>query len=315
MRDYESFVVATGDGRWRLELVPAFGGVINSLIHTAADGRCFELIEGHRSRAGFEQDRYYHNVPLYPFVNRLDGGRYRHQGDNHRFALNEPATGNSLHGFLYRRVPQVENVVSDLHSAEATLVWHYAGDEPGYPFAADIRLQFRLHTEAGLAITFSVRNLHQAAVPLAIGLHPYYTLGGKVDDWHLQLPAGARVLLDARMLPTGELGQFTRFAAPALIGDARFDDCFELVSAGEEHACTRLWSPAAGIGVELWQRLQDYPMQQVFIPPDRGSIAIEPVSGGINCFNTGTKLRLLAPGEEFSARSGVRIMQHLSPHS
>jgi aldose 1-epimerase len=277
-------------------------------VYATADGHRAELIEGHQSRAGFEQDRYYHNVPLYPFVNRLDAGCYQHRGNTYRLALNEPSTGNSLHGFLFRRVPQVEKVVSDLHSAEVTLAWHYPGDDPGYPFAADIRQHWHLHTETGLTIEYSVRNLHHAPVPLAIGLHPYFRLGGKVDDWILQLPAGLRVLLDGRMLPTGELAPFTRFATPVLIGDVRFDDCLELVPTGEDEACTRLWSPTSRIGLELWQRLQDYPMQQVFIPPDRGSIAIEPVSGGINCFNTGTKLRLLGPGEVFSARNGVRIM-------
>ncbi|HTR01518.1 MAG TPA: hypothetical protein VMH83_16080 [Candidatus Acidoferrum sp.] len=309
MQDYESFTLATGDGRWSLELVPAFGGVANKLVYTAPDGTQTPLIAGHGNRAGFEQDRYFRGVPLYPFINRLRDGRYLHEGREYRFRLNEPASGNSLHGFLFTRPPQVEDVVTGPQIAEATLVWHYAGDVAAYPFPAQIRLQFRLHSEAGVSVTFRVRNFHATAVPLAIGWHPYFTLGVPVDELMLQLPPAQRTELDARQLPTGRLLGFERFTKGGRIGDIRLDDCFELQATVKEHVTSRLWSPATGFGIELWQRVADYPLLQVFIPPDRRSIALEPVSGGIDCFNTGRHLRLLGNGDVFAARCGVRIMQ------
>ena len=51
---------------------------------------------------------------LYPFVNRLDGGRYTYRGQSYQFAVNEPARNNSLHGLLMTE-----------HAAALTLLYAY----------------------------------------------------------------------------------------------------------------------------------------------------------------------------------------------
>jgi len=308
MQDYESIVVATGDGCYRLELVPAFGRVSNSLIHTAADGTQTALIAGLYSRADLELDRYFRGVALYPFVNRLKDGCYVHNGKRFQFALNEPALGNSLHGFLYKQRPRVEQERSSQQEAEVTLVWRYAGDVPAYPFAAEVRLHCHLHSEHGLTLSFTVKNLHHQPVPLAIGWHPFFTLGQKLDELWLQLPPVNRIEVNERLLPTGASRRFDRFDQATAIGDLGLDDCMELLDTGQERASTLLCSPKTGQGIEIWQMTAEYPYLQVFTPPDRLSIAIEPVSGGINCFNTGRHLRLLGSDEVFAARCGVRMM-------
>ena len=76
---------------------------------------------------------------LYPFVNRLDGGRYTYRGQSYQFAVNEPARNNSLHGLLMTE-----------HAAALTLLYSYPGDNPGYPFPAEIRLTYHLTRHAGL---------------------------------------------------------------------------------------------------------------------------------------------------------------------
>ena len=41
-----------------------------------------------------------HGAPLIPWPNRLGGGRYRFDGQDHQVALTEPEKNNAIHGFL-----------------------------------------------------------------------------------------------------------------------------------------------------------------------------------------------------------------------
>jgi aldose 1-epimerase len=318
MQDYGSVVIATGDGRWRLELVPVWGGLSNRLSYVTTTGQQLELLAGHQDQQARDADRYFRGVPLYPFVNRLADGAYQHQGQRYQFPLNEPALHNSLHGFLWQRPAQLVDMQQGPLTATATLQWDYAGDMAAYPFPARIQMQWSLHSHQGLQLEFRVLNLHSAPVPLAIGWHPYFCLATQharacVDDWLLQLPRVTRVQLDARQLPTGREQRFTEFTVLRALAQQQFDDCFVLAATDEQAVCTRLWSPQLQHGLELWQQAAHYPLLQVFIPPARDSIALEPVSGGINCFNSGEHLLLLASGATFAARCGVRIMQALPP--
>lgn len=308
MNDVESVVIATGCGTYSLELLPAFGGIANRLSHVDAAGKRTELIAGCGTRAALEQDRHFRGTALWPFVNRLDGGSYHHLNQLYSFPVNEPAFNNALHGFLFALVPEVKLLAATGTDAAVALHYRYQGTNPAYPFPAEIILHFLLQADTGLTVSFEVRNLHQAAVPLGIGWHPYLALGQPVDELLLQLPPVQRVEVDARMLPTGIKSAFNRFARPARLAGVQLNDCMMLREAAAERVSCHLSSPATGRGVELWQMAGEYPYLQVFIPPDRQSIALEPVSCGINAFNTGEGLRLLEPQQVFSARCGVRMI-------
>ncbi len=308
MHDVESVVITTPDGSYELELLPQFGGLANRLTYIDGSGRRLELIAGCGSRAELEQDRYFRGIGLYPFVNRLADGRYRHLGVDYQFPINEPQYNTSLHGFLFTLVPEVKVLPANDTGVAVELHYHYQGENAAYPFAAEVVLHFELDSSSGLTVTFTVRNLHHAAVPLGIGWHPYLALGQSVDELQLQLPPVQRVEVDDRMLPTGTKRAFNRFAKAARLTGVQLNDCMALRPQEGERASCYLWSPARGHGIEIWQNAQEYPYLQVFIPPDRQSLAIEPVSCGINAFNTGEGLHLLEPQHAFSARCGVRMM-------
>jgi aldose 1-epimerase len=305
----ELVIAATADGSWRMEVVPAWGGVLNRLIYTAPGCAPVDLLAGNADAAAFQADRYFRGAPLYPWVNRLDGGRYRLGDRAFQFSVNEAGTNTSLHGFLYRLQPRVTACVEAAHAAAITLQYDYAGANPGYPFPARIGLRYEVQRDAGLAVRFSVCNLHEAPVPVGCGWHPYFTLGLPVDALLLQLPSARRVLVNERLLPTGEKQAFRDFATLTRIGDWRVDSSFLLDAAPGQRACTRLWSATQNRGIELWQHAADFPYLHVFIPPDRQSIALEPVSSGIDAFNTGEHLRMLAPGATFEASCGLHVLQ------
>lgn len=302
--------VATGDGRWRMLALPARGGLLASLQYRRADtGAWQDLLAGPGpDRPGFSNP-FFRGVPLYPFPNRLRDGCWRYAGEQLHFPLNEPQRGNALHGFLYRRALQALIVRESLHEAGITLQLDYAGDEAGYPFAAWVELQYHLDSEAGLRFDLMVTNRHAYSVPLGLGWHPYLCLNGIVDSWYLQLPPCECVEVDERMLPVGRLSAMTRFRERERIHDWQVDHCFRLLPTTGQQT-TRLWEGAAmdAFGVELWQDASAFPGLQVYIPPDRQSLALEPVSCGIDALNTGEGLRWLEAGECWVASCGLRVM-------
>lgn len=228
MKYYESVVVATGDGTYAMELLPGCGGILNRLTHTRGMGQKTELMAGLPDQQALANDRYYRGAPLYPWVNRLDAGRYEYQDRHYQGETNESDTKTSLHGFLVGIRPGIVELEELEQTAFVTLLYRYQGENPVYPFAADISLRYSLHSNDGLSLQFDVLNRHHAVVPLGLGWHPYFTLG--------------------------------------------------------------------------------LPFIHIFIPPDRLSVALEPVSCGINAFNTGDALVHLEAGAVYSASCGVRLI-------
>lgn len=306
--DYCALILRTPSG-CELELLPAAGGLTNRLRLCVA-GAAHEVIAGLADRAALIDDHLYRGVPIFPVINRLDGGRYTHLGSRYQLPINEPERDNALHGFLTELVPQVE-VAEGATSSECTLTYHYRGQYAGYPFPADVQFHFVLHDDASLELSMSVTNMHDQPIPVGIGWHPYFTLGGDVDRLALQLPQVKRVLVDERLLPTGEHAEFQAFSQPQRIGKTELDTCFAIQEIpGDATARTTLWSEELDRGLEVWQHTGTHGLNflQLCTAPDRQSIAIEPVSCGINAFNTGEGLIELAPRQQIRTHTGVRLL-------
>lgn len=317
-KDYPHFELATADNKARLELLSAHGGIINALLFTDSHGVQHNVIAGFDTAQAIEQDQYYRGVPLYPFVNRLDAGRYDFAGRSYQFPVNEAARNNALHGFIQHLPVQISSSHLSPSRAQAQAVYDYAGDRDAYPFPACIVMTYTLDSAGSLELEMSVHNLSSCEVPVGIGWHPYFTLGEPVDNLHLQLPASKRVVVDERLLPTGVLQPQDAFVTPTLVGDTGFDTCFLLDAATASDCSVQevvLWSERARHGVAIWQTSGrgQFNYLQICIPPDRASIAIEPVSCGINAFNTGEGIALIQPGASLAATCGVRWLERLSP--
>lgn len=317
-QDYSPLLLETHNGCC-LELVPEFGGLTNRLRFATQDKRInqdklVDVIVGLSDRNAMLADKVFRGIPLFPFANRIDGGRYRHQGHEYQLPINEPARNNALHGFLYHLTPHVE-LTRSAQSSEAVLYYSYSGDVPGYPFPADIQIQFVLTAAATLDVSFSVFNRHNASIPVGIGWHPYFGFGDDICDLRLQLPPVQHFKIDARFLPTGEKADFDQFCEPAFIHNTQLDHCFAVQqdSNTNDIAKSVLWSDRNGVGLEIWQQTGNRGLNyiQVCTAADRRSIAIEPVSCGVNAFNTGEGLIELEPGGFFTSHMGVRLLTQL----
>lgn len=313
-KDYPFTALHAGNGDSRLELLGEHGGIINELIFPRAGEGHVNLIAGLNSLQDIVNDRAFRGIPLYPFANRLEDGRYQHGGKVYQLEINEPARHNALHGFLQHLPCDIDTRQIDEEISEATVRYDYQGDRAGYPFPAEVVMDYALGTD-NLTMTMTVTNRHSGSVPLGTGWHPYFRLGEAVDTCRMQIPPCQRVVVDERMLPTGELADYTDFAKLRLIGDTQLDTCFQLSPHGTQTQPSEviLWSDSSQTGLKLWQETGPgkYNYIQICITPDRQSIAIEPVSCGINAFNTKQGLTILSPGESWSAKCGVQIITQL----
>ena len=111
------------------------------------------------------------------------------------------------------------------------------------------------------------------------------------------------------MIPTGVKTPSGGKSGLVSIGNREFDNGYEL-SEEDMVAVTLLFCPERDALVALWQETGDrkYNFLQVYIPPDRCSIAIEPMTCSTNAFNNKEGLIILKPGEKFEAAYGVRLV-------
>jgi aldose 1-epimerase len=110
------------------------------------------------------------------------------------------------------------------------------------------------------------------------------------------------------MIPTGEVKKYNQFNSRAPIGNIAFDSCFRLALIGDKHM-TGIYDPATDIKFILWQETGPgkYNYLQVYTPPARHSVAIEPMTCNINAFNNHEGLIILEPDEIFQASYGVQV--------
>jgi aldose 1-epimerase len=223
-----------------------------------------------------------HGAPLIPWPNRLADGRYRFDGADHQVALTEPEKHNAIHGFLQWRPWQLVEHRGDGLVMGATLF-----PLQGYPFALEVRVDYRLGDE-GLAVTTTATNIGDQAAPYGCGQHPYLSPGdGRIDDCTLRLRAGTRIVTDPeRQLPTGTeavAGTAYDFHEGRRLGDLAIDYAFtDLERDGDGRAWVELTGPD-GCTAALWVE-ESYPLVELFtadtLAPDRRrrGLGVEPMT-------------------------------------
>jgi len=284
--------------------VPGAGMLCCSLRH-----RGEQLLAQNAGVAAYAQQGKTMGIPLlYPWANRLAGFDYSVAGhsvrvphDSSRVRLD--AAGLPIHGVIGGRLAwKLSDAPGpEVSSLAASLSWSEAQPElfEVFPFRHELRYQARLR-EGRLEIELSVHACGEDAVPLAFGFHPYLSPpGASRERWQIELPAMRALVLDSAQIPTspGRELEAERFEL-----DAReFDDGFDAVAEPARFSVT-----AAARRIEL-TFLQGYPCAQVFAPAAGQFICFEPMTAPANALRSGEGLRLLAPGERFTASFAIAV--------
>ena len=230
--------------------------------------------------------RYYPASFLFPFPGRIAGGRYEYEGKAYQLPINEKDKGNAIHGFLAEA--SFELIQQELNNDSATLTFQYSyqGNEKGFPFPADIHIIYEI-SETTVNITLKVTNTGENTFPFGLGWHPYF-LAENLAESELKFQSYLQIVNNDNQIPIDtEPIQFK-----SLIGDQTLDDTYLLSNSNI------LFSTQA-----YEMRMDTFPTQenflQLYIPPDRKSIAIEPMTCVPDVFNYKKGLLELSPNESY----------------
>ena len=152
-----------------------------------------------------------------------------------------------------------------------------------------------------------VCNTSEEIYPFGFGWHPYFLIKDSGSCSSLKLPEGYKIQIDEFMIPTGEKESYDDFLNLCKIDNSNFDTGFELVLNGKTSNVTL--QDDNKYGLNFWQESGpgEFRFLQVFIPPDRKSIALEPMTCNIDAFNNKEGVWMLEPQEKRSLRCGVRV--------
>jgi len=292
-------------------LLPEHGASLHAFKVRPAAGNgndLFNVIDHYRDRAQLEREitMNYKSPKLSPFPCRIRDGKYEFEGREYQFSklFND---GNAIHGLLADKAFIVLEEDTSEASATLSMEYRYNKEDDGYPFDYVCGVRYILHPDSLLEVVTTVTNLDDRVIPIADGWHPYFQLGGRIDDWQVQFYASAIVEFDQRLIPTGKLLQYNAFENPRLLGDTFLDNCFTLKQELVSPAC-ELFNPANGLRVSFYPDTS-YPYLQIYTPSTRQSIAVEILSGAPDCFSNKMGLTLLQPGHSqiFTTRYKVSV--------
>ncbi|WP_253951699.1 aldose 1-epimerase family protein [Paenarthrobacter sp. CM16] len=244
-------------------------------------------------------------ITLAPWANRVEDGVWYLDGKKQQLDITEVSRNNASHGLLrnsaYALVDESEFSVT----LEATVF-----PQHGYPFLVRHVVRYELDDAMDLRVSQTLVNDSQGRAPFVLGAHPYLRLGDVApEDLVLTVKAATRLVADERLIPRSTAaadGQYDLSAGTA-VGDLLIDVALTDLTYDGGVARHTLSAPD-GRSVSLEQD-ETSPYVHVFVtdtfPGRSKAVAIEPMTGPANAFNSGDGLRWLAPGEAFTMSWGI----------
>lgn len=307
-------ITFSDDKNNRFSLSPNHGGCLLELVF---DGQ--NILDSYSTPEELVENKWSKSAFLYPYPNRLRDGKYKHNGKTYQFAINNATTQNSIHGFGKDVPMRVIKTSLKENEASVRLRWKHDGTNLSYPFKFSmiITMKFKLaYTDkknkkypAEFTVEMALQNNSPHDIPVGLGWHPYFKISEKVDDILLLMPSVDKIEIDSRMLPIGTLSKFEDFKTWRTIGDTVLDNGFLIKSNDEKTAQICIKSDKAEL--KFWQEIgpAKFNYTQIFTPPHRNSIAIEPMTCNIDAFNNKDGLLLLTPKAVLDGKFGVRFEQ------
>jgi aldose 1-epimerase len=261
------------------------------------------IIDGYQTIEELLKNEGSKSAILFPFPNRLKGGKYNFEGKSYQFPINEKITNNALHGFAKHQVFSLEKINCSKNQAEIHCRHQNKGNNPAYPFAFRLDVKMRISDPDSFEIELLFKNESSQKILVGLGWHPYFNCFGNLDQVSLQMPHCQFVEIDEFAIPTKERFDYTYFKNQHKFGNAVLDNAFELQDSKGKATVTLISELGKLI---YWQETGygKYNFLQIFTPPQRKSIAIEPMTCNIDAFNNGEGLIVLKPKEKCSGKCG-----------
>ena len=243
---------------------------------------------------------------LFPFPNRIAGGRFRWGNKTYQLERNERGI-NAIHGFVLDRPWSVRIDETGRLQGVFQLSRHAPSLLQRWP--SDFRLTCAIRLSGtNIEFVFRVANVGNEPLPWGLGMHPYFRLPlglpGDENQCFVQVPAGAIWELE-QFLPTGRVlpvpGELD-LRKPRRLSELRLDHVYTDLEFVDNWCTCRLEDRALGLCVTV-KFDSIFREVVVYTPPTRGSVCIEPYTCATNAINLHTAnidagLRVLEPGKE-----------------
>lgn len=250
--------VTLRSGALRARLI-AYGARLTELWLPDRRGDPADVVLGHDTLEEYRATPTYFGATVGRYANRIEGGRLRLDGQDHRLDVNEG--GNHLHGGA-EGFDRAVWALQDASETWATFAHVSPEGDMGYPGRLEAAVTYEL-SEDGLRVSFQAT----ADRPTVVNLvhHSYFNLAGEGDvlGHDLRLDAPFWTPVDEALLATGEVrsveGTPFDFRAGKPIGEGigeiatkGWDHNWVLGGAGEDlRDCARLRDPGSGRWLSL----------------------------------------------------------------
>lgn len=268
----------------RCKIALGFGGSLQAYIFNKQ-----QIISGEAITVdGYKKYKTnYASAFLFPFANRVKGGRYTYGGKTYQLHLNEIRRKNAIHGHIAFRCFDIEKLEEhkDLAIIKIKKAMH---PEEGFPFWYDLNITYKIYDKGSLEIEVKIVNTGNEKFPFTVGWHPYFKTEAIANSIINASSEASRIICDEHMIP---IGREKYSLLNKTLGKIDFDDAFLLKDN------TIYWKNDV-YEIEM-RHTGGENFFQLFTPDHRKSLAIEPMTATIDAFNNGEGLLELAPKENY----------------
>jgi aldose 1-epimerase len=290
-----------------VSILPEMGGMLHSM-ELLINNALVHIVDSYKSDTEAKETLWtsFKGCHLFPFPNRIANGVYEFEGKSHELDITFPNENNAIHGLILEEPFKVIDSKASDKAASVKLGYESNGKLRGYPYLFKLEVEFTLEEQKGLTITTTFTNKHTSEIPVGDGWHPYFQLKSNVNDLIFSFPSKLIFEVNDRMIPTGKSSDYTEFVKPKQIKDTAFDTCFALDNKADK-AVIIIEDPALHGGIKIWQETgaEKFNYLQVYTPPTRKTLAIEPMTCIPDAFNNHIGLIKLKPGKSVSVSWGV----------
>jgi len=262
-----------GDSNTHISFVPHRSSYVHQI---RLDG--LNTLDNYSDGAELKRNSGYKNLALIPFPNRISKGRFEWSNRKFHFEVNDAENCAALHGFGPKVPFKVDRFSLAKNTGSVTMSYLHRMNKQHehYPFFIHFELKLGINTVSKRATwQLNATNLGAESAPVGLGWHPYFLLPGRFEECSLHLPQHEEVVLTNAM-PRGERrkGQALRSI------NADWDNCFALLDRTKREV--GLKGPRYSLSLRQFGNTR---YTQIYVPGDKKSIAIEPMTCGVNAFN------------------------------
>ena len=240
-----------------------FGGKLTSLLVPDKDGILGDVILGFDNVSGYQSAEFRKSNPYFGaligrYGNRIARGKFTLDGQTYTVATNNGI--HALHGGKvgFDQVIWTAEPGASAEGQSLKLTYLSKDGEEGYPGNLSVTVVYTLTNDNALKIEYTTTTDRTTVVNLTN--HAYFNLShGTSKDilaHEVTLPADRYIVVDAGLIPTGELrpvaGTPFDFATPHAIGErielvpGGYDHNWVLNQATGQHAAATVYDPASG---------------------------------------------------------------------